>query len=207
MGKSIPVTTLFLDVGGVLLNNGWEHQSRRLAATAFNYDFDEMEARHHIIFETHEEGKVTLAQYLNRVLFYKKRDFTFNQVRDFMFAQSFAYPKMIEYLQELKEQYNLKIAVVNNEAKDLNEYRIQKFQLGKFVDFFISSCFIQLRKPDADIFTVALNIAQVRADEVVYIENTQMFVDVASELGIRSILHKDYLYTCNVLASMGLQLE
>jgi putative hydrolase of the HAD superfamily len=207
MGKELQITTLFLDVGGVLLNNGWEHQSRRLAAEAFDYDFDEMEARHHIIFETHEEGKVTLNQYFNRVLFYKKRDFTFNQVKDFMFAQSFAYPKMIEYIQELKELYNLKIAVVNNEAKDLNEYRIQKFQLSKFVDFFISSCFIHLRKPDDDIFTVALNIAQVRADEVVYIENTQMFVDVASELGIRSILHKDYLSTCHALASMGLKLE
>ena len=207
MGKSIPITTLFLDVGGVLLNNGWEHQSRRLAAEAFKYDFDEMEARHHIIFETHEEGKVTLEQYFNRVLFYKKRNFSLEQVRDFMFGQSVAYSKMIDCIKDCKEQHHLKIVVVNNEAKDLNEYRIHQFGLDTFVDFFISSCYVHLRKPDAEIFTMALKLAQVKAGQVIYIENTPMFVEVAGELGITSILHKDYLSTCNTLASMGLQLE
>ncbi len=207
MGKQMPVTTLFLDVGGVLLNNGWEQQFRRLAADAFNYDFDQMEARHHIIFETHEEGKVTVEQYFKRVLFYKQRDFTLAQVRDFMFAQSAPYPKMIEYIQALKEQHNLKIAVVNNEAKALNEYRIQQFGLDAFVDFYISSCYVHVRKPDAEIFTLALNLSHAKAEQVIFIDNTQMFVEVATEMGIKSILHTDYLSTSNALAAIGLHVE
>jgi putative hydrolase of the HAD superfamily len=113
---------------------------------------------------------------------------------------------MIEYVRQLKDKYKLKIAVVNNEGRELNEHRIRKFKLNQFVDFFISSCFVHFRKPDADIFRVALDIAQVPAEHVVYIEDVQMFVDVARDLGIRSIQHKNYLSTSSELAALGLKI-
>lgn len=205
MKKSIPVTTLFLDIGGVMLSNGWGHESRQLAAEKFNLNFGELEERHHLTFVTYEEGKLTLKEYLNRVIFYQKRTFTHAQFQEFMFDQSTPYKEMIDFILKLKEQNRLKITVVNNEARELNEHRIKKFQLNQFVDFYISSCFVHFRKPDADIFRIALDIAQVPAEQVVYIENTQMFVDVARDLGIRSILHKDYLSTSRELTLMGLK--
>ncbi len=112
---------------------------------------------------------------------------------------------MIELVRRLKARHGLKIAVVSNEARELNSYRIRKFKLDGFVDFFISSCFVHFRKPDADIFRLALDIAQAPAGQVVYIENTPMFVQIAEGLGIRSILHTDYRSTCAKLASFGLQ--
>ena len=205
MKKLIPVTTLFLDIGGVMLSNGWGHESRRSAADVFNLDFDEMDERHHVIQITYEEGKITLNEYLKRVVFYQKRSFTIDQFREFMFSQSTPNLAMIEYIRQLKNKYNLKIAVVNNEGRELNEHRIKKFKLNQFVDFFISSCFVHFRKPDADIFRIALDIAQVPVQHVVYIEDMQMFVDVAKDLGIRGIHHKNYLSTSDELALMGLK--
>ena len=111
---------------------------------------------------------------------------------------------MIELMRMLKEKYHLKIAVINNEARELNEYRIKKFQLNKFVDFFISSCFVHIRKPDADIFQLALDIAQVAPENALYIEDTQMFVDIARNFGIRGIKHINLLSTSKELASFGL---
>ena len=111
---------------------------------------------------------------------------------------------MIELVAQLKVRYGLKIAVVSNEGRELNAYRIRTFKLGGLVDFFISSCFVHLRKPDVDIFRLALDIAQVPAGQVVYIKNTRMFVQIAECLGIRSILHTDYRSTCAKLASLGL---
>ena len=206
MDKSIPVNTLFLDIGGVLLTNGWGHESRRLAADVFNLDFNDMNDRHHFTQVTYEEGKLTLSKYLDRVVFYQKRSFISDQFREFMFAQSTPHMDMIEFIKQLKEQYRLKIAVINNEGRELNEYRIKKFQLNQFVDFFISSCYVHFRKPDADIFQLALDIAQVPAEHAVYIEDLQMFVDVARDLGIRSIQHKNFLSTSAELASMGLKI-
>ena len=205
MKKATQTTCLFLDIGGVLLTNGWDHHTRQRAATNFKLDLAEMEGRHHLTFDIYEEGKLTLDEYLDRVIFYRKRSFTRIQFRRFMFAQSKPFPEMIEMVRNLKSRYGLKIAVVSNEARELNAYRIQKFKLGEFVDSFISSCFVHVRKPDADIFRLALDIAQAPARQVVYIENTPMFVQVAEGLGIRSILHTDYKSTCSKLASLGLQ--
>jgi putative hydrolase of the HAD superfamily len=205
MKRTKKITTLFLDIGGVLLTDGWQHESRKRAAKAFHLDLSEMEDRHHLTFDTYEEGKLTLEEYLGRVVFYKKRPFTQAQFRRFMFAQSKPYPEMIEWVRRLKTRHRLQIIVVSNEARELNAYRIQKFKLDRFVDAFVSSCFVHLRKPDADIFRLALDIAQAPVRKVLYIENTPMFVQIAEGLGIRSILHTDYRSTCSKLASLGLQ--
>jgi putative hydrolase of the HAD superfamily len=205
MKRAIPITALFVDVGGVLLTNGWDHLARKRAAKNFKLRWAEMEDRHRLVFETHEEGKITFEEYLGRVVFYKERPFTRAQFRDFMFAQSKPYPRMINLFAHLKVRHGLKIAVVSNESRAVNSYRIRKFKLDRFVDTFVSSCFVHIRKPDTDIFRLALDIAQVPVQQVVYIENTPMFVQIAQGLGIRSILHTNYKSTCAKLASFGLQ--
>ena len=205
MKKSTEITCLFLDIGGVMLTNGWDHDARKRAATNFKLELADMEDRHHLTFDTYEEGKLTLEEYLNRVVFYRKRPFTRAQFRRFMFSQSEPYPEMIELIRKLKAKYGLKVVVVSNEARELNSHRIRRFKLDGFVDSFVSSCFVHLRKPDADIFRLALDIVQAPARQVVYIENTPMFVQIAEGLGIQSILHTDYRSTCAKLASFGLQ--
>jgi putative hydrolase of the HAD superfamily len=203
--KETPVTALFLDVGGVLLTNGWDRHARERAAKVFDLDPAEMDERHHLTFDTYEVGKLTLDEYLSRVVFYRDRPFTRDQFRSFMFEQSKPFPEMIELFNRLKARHGLKIAVVSNEGRELTEHRIRKFKLNEFVDFFISSCFVHFRKPDTDIFRIALDIAQVPAGQVVYIDDRPMFVQVAEGLGIRGILHTDYESTCAKLASLGLQ--
>ena len=207
MEKANAITCLFLDISGVLLSNGWDHRSRELAAKKFDLNIDEMQERHRLTFDTYELGKLTLEEYLSRTVFYKERAFTRDQFREFMFAQSQPYPEMLELIRNLKARYKLRIAVVNNEGCELNAYRIRKFNLNGFVDFFISSCFVHLRKPDAEILRLALDVAQTPVGQVIYIENTPLFVQIAEGLGIRTILHTDYRTTCAKLASFGLKNE
>ncbi len=201
------ITTLFLDIGGVLLSNGWGHDFRQRAVDKFHLDATEMEERHSIMFVTYEEGKITLEEYLKQVVFYKKRNFTTEQFRDFMFAQTTPNPAMINFIKKLKKQYGLQVAAVSNEARELNEYRIQTFQLKEMIDFFISSCYVHIRKPDAEIFRLALDIARVQPEQVIYIDDVEMFTEIASELGIKSIHHIDLLSTANQIKAMGLTIE
>lgn len=201
------ITCLFLDIGGVLLTNGWDHHARRRATKHFKLDWAEMEERHGLNFETHEEDKITFKEYLDRVVFYEKRPFTRAEFRRFMFAQSKPYAEMIELVRNLKAKYGLKIIVVSNESRELNAHRISTFKLDGFVDAFISSCYVRLRKPDADIFKLALDIAQTPARQIVYIENTAMFVQIAEGMGIRGILHTDYQSTHTQLAALGLNMS
>jgi putative hydrolase of the HAD superfamily len=205
MKRADTITTLFLDIGGVLLTNGWDHHARRRAAKNFQLKFAEMEERHRSVFATYEEGKLSLEEYLGLVVFTRDRPFTRAQFRQFMFAQSKPYPEMIALVGQLKARHGLKIAVVSNEARELNAYRIRTFGLDGFVDCFISSCFVHVRKPDPEIFRFALDIAQAPAREIVYLENTQMFVQVAEGLGIRSVHHRGYRSSRARLASFGLE--
>ncbi len=206
-GQTQRVTTLFVDIGGVLLTDGWSHEFRKMAVKEFNLSAEEMEDRHQRVFETFEIGKLTIDEYLNLVVFYQPRSFTRAQFQKFMFARSESDDQMIALIRQLKAKYGLKIIVVSNESRELNTHRILKFRLNEFVDAFISSCYVGLRKPDADIFRLALDIAQVPAEQVVYIENTQMFVQIAEGLGIRSIWHTDYQSTCEKIASFGLEFK
>jgi putative hydrolase of the HAD superfamily len=180
--NSSGITCVFVDIGGVLLTNGWDHLARRRAVEHFDLNWDEMEERHRLTFEIHEEGKLSFEEYLNLVVFYEKRSFTRMQFRQFMCEQSTPYPEMIAMITQLKSRYSLKIAVVSNESFELNAYRIRTFKLDAFVDCFVSSCFVHLRKPDA---------------------NMPMFVQIAEGLGIRSILHTDYQSTSAKLTSFG----
>lgn len=202
----MPITTLFTDLGGVLLTNGWDHHSRNKAVEQFGLDPKETQARHSMTFDTYEVGKLSLDEYLNRVVFYEERSFSKEDFKQFMLEQSQPYEDMLELVKGLKKKYHLKIAVVNNEGRELNEYRINKFKLNSFVDFFINSSFVHFRKPDIDIFKLAIDVAQVDPAETLYLEDRLMFVQVAETLGLKGIHHENYERTKEIFASYGLVL-
>jgi putative hydrolase of the HAD superfamily len=206
MTVSASITTLFLDIGGVLLTNGWDRGIRTLASEKFGLDYKEMDERHHLTFDIYEEGKLSLDEYLNRVVFYQKRSFSREEFKAFMFAQSQPFPEMIELMRGLKTQHNLQVTAVSNEGRELTVYRVQQFKLGTFIDFFISSCFVHYCKPDADLYHIALDIAQVHPEQVVYIDDRPMFVEVAQGLGIKGIIHTGLNATRKTLAGLGLSL-
>jgi putative hydrolase of the HAD superfamily len=197
------ISTIFTDIGGVLLTNGWDRGSRRKAISLFKLDPEETEERHHLTFDTYEVGKITQDEYLDRVVFYKKRSFSRKQFRQFMYDQSKPYPDMLGLLSQIKKKYGTKIAVVSNEGRELAEYRIKQFRLNELADFFIVSSFVHFRKPDADIYRIALDTAQVKPQQVIYIEDRAMFVQVAKGLGIHGLRHIDHKTTCRNLEKFG----
>lgn len=198
------IKAIFTDIGGVLLTNGWDRGMRKRAAETFALDYAEMDERHHLTFDTYEEGKLSLDEYLQRLVFYTPRTFTPAAFKEFMLAQSQPYSEMIELLQTLKTRYNLKLAAVSNEGRELTIYRLHHFGLTGFIDFFVSSCFVHYRKPDADIYRIALDIGQIEPEAIVYIDDRPLFVEVANTLGMRGLHHTDYATTKQALASWGL---
>jgi putative hydrolase of the HAD superfamily len=207
IAMSRQITTLFLDIGGVLLTNGWDHGMRQRAAEVFGLDLVELNDRHHLTFDTYEQGKLSLDEYLQRVVFWQARSFAAEDFKRFMFEQSQPYPEVIELVRGLKSRLGLKVATLSNEGRELTVCRVEKFGLGGFVDFFICSCFVHCRKPDPQIYHMALDIAQVRPEQVAYVEDRLMFIEVARSLGIRSIHHQGLASTRLALAELGLSCE
>ena len=207
MEKLEPVQALFLDIGGVLLTNGWDRKARHSACEKFGLDFEEVDERHHLTFDIYEEGKLSLDDYLGRTIFYEPRPFSREDFREFLFAGSQPFPEMIDLVRRLKAIHKLKIAAVSNEGRELTVHRIEKFQLGEIVDFFIASCFVHFRKPDPDIYCIAADIAQIRPEFGIYIDDRAMFVEVARGLGFHGIHHTGLESTREHLAYYGLRAD
>jgi len=207
MKKATEITCASLDVGDVLLTDGWDHLARKRAAKHFKLEWVEMEALHHLTFEVFEVGRLALKEYLNLVVFYKRRSFTRTQFQKFMFAQSKPFPEMFDLAIQLKHNLALKIVIVSNESRELNAFRSKKFGLDKLSDCFVSSSFVQMRKPDVEIFKLALDLAQVQPENAIFIDNTPMFIQIAEGLGIHGILHTDCKSTRAKLSRLGLNTE
>jgi putative hydrolase of the HAD superfamily len=206
MKAALDIRVLFLDIGGVLLTNGWDRAMRRRAAEKFGLDLEEMNERHHLTFDTYERGLLSLDEYLRRVVFYQDRAFTPEQFKDYMFRRSQPIDDNIDVFRKIAGANGLRVGSINNEGRELAIHRIRKFHLTKLIDFFITSSFVHFRKPDADIFRLALDIAQVPPERAVYVEDRLMFVEVAQDLGIRSVHHESMEKTLGALASMGLEM-
>ncbi len=195
---------LFSDIGGVLGTNGWDTSLRLKIAQHFNCDSEEIQARYRMMFDSYERGYMTFEQYLRRVFFASPRNFAVDDVRQCAFDESVPWVKNIELVRCVKESNRLKLALISNEGEGLTEYRVRKFRLREVADFMVFSHFVHMRKPDLEMWHLALNLAQVRPSETIYIDDREVFVEVAAELGFTAIHHISLEGTQDRFAQLGL---
>lgn len=189
------IKVVFMDIGGVLLTNGWDHESRIKAAEVFGFDYTEMNILHNFIYNVFEIGSISL----DTILFNQPRDFLKEDFKEFMFDRSVELPQFLDWSKSWKKQTDLAVFALSNENEELNDYRIKKFKLHDLFDGFFSSCYLGMRKPDPRIYKTAMEIAQVKPDECIYFDDRPMLVQAAKKLGMHSILHQDFETSKNIL--------
>jgi putative hydrolase of the HAD superfamily len=200
----VKISTLFFDIGGVILTNGWDNIARKNAAENFQIDFDEFEKNHREQFDDFEKGNLSLVDYLDKTIFYTKRKFTRFEVIKYMQSVSQAHKKNVEILQKLSTQKKYYIASINNESYELNLYRIKKFDLEKYFNAFFSSCYLKLRKPDAGIYQNTLNILHKDPSECIFIDDREENIEGAKKVGLNAF-HLDNVDNLNkILTENGI---
>jgi putative hydrolase of the HAD superfamily len=185
------ITTLFWDIGGVILTNGWDRGSRLEAATAFRLDLEEFQDRHDLSFPAFDSGLITLNEYLDRTLFYRNRSFTREEFTAFMFAQSKEYADTRAILDKLAASSKYFIGAINNEPLELNQYRIEAFHLRRDFLVFFSSCYVRSRKPEETIFRVALEVTQRPPEQCLFIDDRPLNLEAPRRLGMNTIHHQN----------------
>ena len=198
-----PIRTLFWDVGGVILTNAWDHEERDRAIEKFQLQKVDFENRHKEVVTAFEEGKITLDQYLERAVFYQPRKFTKEEFKSFMFSLSRPKPDVLEFARGLAGKYLM--ATLNNESRELNEYRIRQFNLLEIFDLFVSSCYVGLRKPDERIYRLALDLIQKTPEECCFIDDRQVNIDAAAKVGLRTVVMRDITQLKKNLQSQGVE--
>ena len=191
------IKVLLFDIGGVLLTNGWDRNSRRLACERFDLDWEDFQDRHEFVAPDFETGKLTMTEYLQRTVFYRERPFTEEEFVGFMKAQSKAMPESMALLADLAASGKYLLATLNNESRELNDHRIETFRLREYFSAFMSSCYLGMRKPEEDIYRVAVDIIQHQPDECVFIDDRELNLECADRAGLKSVhfKHADQLRT------------
>ena len=188
MGEPLPqISAIFWDVGGVLLTNAWDREQRQRALERFKLDEAEFDDRHEMVVSSFERGKITLEEYLQRTVFYRKRPFTAAEFRELMFGLSQPFPDVLALAQGLAKSAKYLMGTINNESKELNEYRIRKFGLREIFTLFLTSCYVGLRKPEEGIYRLALEVTQKVPEECCFIDDRALNLEAAARLGMHTI--------------------
>ena len=195
------IRTLFWDVGGVLLTNAWDHEERDRAVEKFQLQKVDFEARHKEVVAPFEEGKISLDQYLDRTIFYQARKFSKEEFNNYMFSLSKPKPEVLEFARSLAGKYLM--ATINNESREMNEYRIKQFGLSQMFDLFVSSCYVGMRKPDEKIYRVALDMIQKTPDECCFIDDRPANIEGAAKVSMRTVLMRDPAQLKKDLQALG----
>lgn len=185
------ISALFWDNGGVILTNGWDRDARHRAVEKFQLDWTEFEDRHELVLNAFETGELSLDDYLKRTVFYRTRPYTPETFKKFMCEQSQSFPESLSFVAGLARTKKHLMAALNNESLEINEYRIATFKLRDCFDIFLSSCYLRVRKPDPEIYRLALKITQRAASECILIDDRALNLECAHELGINAILYEN----------------
>ena len=199
------IRAIFWDVGGVLLTNGWDRAQREKALEQFHLDREEFNDRHEMLVSSFERGKISLDEYLDRTIFYRSRPFTRDEFRQFMFALSQPKSDELALAQELSRSGKYLMSTINNESREMNLYRIEKFGLREIFDIFISSCFVGLRKPERDIYRLALEITQKVPAQCCFIDDRDLNLESAEKLGMQTIRMQTVEQLRQELRKLGVQ--
>jgi putative hydrolase of the HAD superfamily len=186
-----PFDVILFDVGGVLLTNGWDHRERALVVNQFNLNLAEFETRHAAHYDAWERDAVNVWTYLDMTVFFEPRSFSPREFFDAMCAQSAELPDgALGVLREVSTTCNCLVGLLNNEARETNGYRFEKFGLRDLLDVALSSCYLGLRKPEAAIYKRALDILGKPAERVLFIDDRPENVAGAVSVGMKGIVFK-----------------
>jgi putative hydrolase of the HAD superfamily len=181
------ITTIFWDVGGVLLTNAWDRKERHEILRRFGLDEDDFQSRHELIVSSFERGKIRLGEYLDCTVFYRPRPFDRQEFQEAVFSVSQPKPEALELARKLAATGRYLLGTINNESTELNDYRIQTFGLREIFSLFVSSCFVDLRKPEEKIYRLALQLTQKTPEECCFIDDRPLNLEAAARLGMRTV--------------------
>jgi putative hydrolase of the HAD superfamily len=200
------ISTIFFDVGGVLLSDGWDHISRKKAAEQFSLDFDEFEAKHAPLADDLDTSQISVNEYIDKAVFYKSRSFSKIDFYEFMKEQSQPDDDTLALAASLAAQNKYFLGTINNESAELGVYRIEKFKLADTFKVFFTSGFMGVKKPHSQIFERALQISQKKAADTVFIDDREENLGAPKQLKMNTIHFENAQQLKKELADLGVSI-
>jgi len=205
------IDQIFFDIGGVLGSNGWDHEQRAQAVRQFHLDAEDFQYRHEETVGAFESGQISLDEYLDVTVFWRARDFSRDEFRTFMFGLSRPDVESLDVVQRLRQGVRgrptrVRMSTLNNESRELNEFRIEHFGLCRLFDVFFSSCWLGVRKPTREIYERVLGMTQAEPERSVFVDDREQNLAPARALGMKTIQFTSADQLAHSLTELGFEL-
>ena len=200
------ITSVFFDIGGVLGTNGWGHESRQRAAKKFAFEYDDFEQLHLKWAEALDTGAITVHDYIGETV-HKLVGAGSIATDDFLaFMKTESQPNLasIDIARKICASEEYYLATLNNESIELNDYRIEKFQLRPIFQAFFSSGYLGARKPNALIYERALRISQRDPETAIFIDDRDGNLEYPRKLGMKTLQFTDAKKLQQDLTALGI---
>jgi HAD superfamily hydrolase (TIGR01509 family) len=197
------IRTLFWDIGGVILTNGWDSGQRTEVLSRLGVDREAYEEVHERANYYWERGLITAKDFFAQTVLHAnpKLDLTFEILWKQVCAQSkVLHPECLDILAELKQQGRYRLATLNNESRELNEYRLDAFKLRSLFDYFICSGYVHEMKPLPGIYRSAIDISGFEARTALFIDDKEENCVAARAVGMQTIRFENPKQLCRSLA-------
>ena len=202
------INQVLFDIGGVLGSNGWDREQRAVAVEKFALDGDDFQYRHEETVGAFESGQISLDEYLDVTVFWQPRAFSRDDFKQFMFSLSTPWADSLDVVRRLRQRIRgrptrVRMATLNNESRELNEYRIRYFGLCELFDVFFSSCWLGVRKPTRQIYERVLGMTQADPASSVFVDDREQNLAPARALGMQTIRFTSADQLSRSLAGLG----
>jgi putative hydrolase of the HAD superfamily len=204
------INQVLFDIGGVLGSNGWDHEQRSLAVRRFGLEGQEFQYRHEETVGAFESGQIAIDEYLDVTVFWRSRDFSRDEFKSYMFELSTPSADSLDVVRRLRHgirgrQTRVRMATLNNESRELNEFRIRHFGLCDLFDVFFSSCWLGVRKPTRQIYERVLGMTQADPARSVFVDDREQNLAPARALGMKTILFTSADQLARALGELGFE--
>jgi HAD superfamily hydrolase (TIGR01509 family) len=204
------IRTLFWDIGGVVLTNGWDIDQRTKVLSRLGVDLEAYEEVHERANYYWERGLITAKEFFAQTVLNPnpKLDLTFDIVWKQVCAQSkVLHPECLDILAELKRQGRYRLATLNNESRELNGHRLDAFKLRSLFDYFICSGYVHEMKPLPGVYRSAIDISGFEARTALFIDDKEENCESAKVLGMQTIWFKNPEQLCTALADYDIHVN
>jgi putative hydrolase of the HAD superfamily len=188
--SSTDIKTIFWDIGGVLLANGWDSRQRGRVLTALGVNLTAYEAVHDEVNYFWERGLMTAQDFFAKTVIDTNPDLhlTFEKLWPLVCSESkVLHQECFDILAALKDSGQYRLATINNESKELNAYRLDTFGLRQYFNYFICSGYVHEMKPLPDIYRAAIDISGLPPETALFIDDKQENCDAARSFGMNAI--------------------
>jgi len=119
-----------------------------------------------------------------------RKEFSINNLFD-AFLSTPKNKKMFDLVVKLKKNY--KVGIITDNTKERFDTLVEEWNLIDIFDSIILSAEVGSLKKEKLIFEKALDSLSIKAEECIFIDNTQHNLNLSSKMGFKTIYHDDKL--------------